>query len=154
MARSCGKATDFRAQIFLGCYWVTGSIFKRSLLIIGEKKFFLVYVVYMYVQIVHIIPLVIISLCSSSPNLLLVTVKVIALSTFLCVCSRGNSAELNVGQLYGTEKYFGKTFHYTRLRRRLPLTFSLHFNVLITHEGPERVIILLMRVKCFDPASH
>ena len=40
MARSCGKATDFRAQIFLGCYWEHGSTFKWSLLIIGEKKFF------------------------------------------------------------------------------------------------------------------
>ena len=41
VARSCGKATDFRAQIFLGCYWAHESTFKRSLLIIGEKKFFL-----------------------------------------------------------------------------------------------------------------
>ena len=40
VARSCGKATDFRTQIFLGCYWAHGSTFKRSLLIIGEKKFF------------------------------------------------------------------------------------------------------------------
>ena len=41
VARSCGKATDLRAQTFLGCYWAHGSTFKRSLLIIGEKKFFL-----------------------------------------------------------------------------------------------------------------
>ena len=41
VARNCGKATDFRGQIFLGCYWAHGSTFKRSLLIIGEKNFFL-----------------------------------------------------------------------------------------------------------------
>ena len=39
VARSCGKATDFGAQIFLGCYWAHGSTFERSLLIIGEKNF-------------------------------------------------------------------------------------------------------------------
>ena len=33
--------TNFRAQTFLGCYWAHGSTFKRSLLIIGEKKLFL-----------------------------------------------------------------------------------------------------------------
>ena len=41
VARSCGKATDFRAQIFLGCYFAHGSTLKRSLLIIREKEFFL-----------------------------------------------------------------------------------------------------------------
>ena len=40
VTRSCGKATNFRAQIFLGRYWAHGSTFKRSLLIIGEKFFF------------------------------------------------------------------------------------------------------------------
>ena len=39
VAESCGKATDFRVQIFLGCYWAHGSNFKRSFLIIGEKNF-------------------------------------------------------------------------------------------------------------------